>query len=64
MINHSSAKSYNMLTGKPKEDPYVSAHTNEKLKKRIEIECREYNLESRDADELHNIYQNTLHEHR
>ena len=56
MINHSSAKSYNMLTGKPKEDPYVSAHTNEKLKRKIEIECREYNLESRDADELHNIY--------
>ena len=64
MINHSSAKTYNVVTGQPKEDPYVAAHDNERLKKKIEIECREYNLESTDATELHNIYQNNLHDHR
>ena len=64
MINHSSAKTYNVVTGQPKEDPYVAAHDNERLKKKIEIECREYNLESTDATELHNIYQNNLNDHR
>ena len=65
IINHSSAKSYNVLTNKPKDDPYVTAQvSNEKLKKRIEIECREYNLESTDATELHNIYLDNLNDHR
>ena len=63
MLNHSGAKDYNLVTNKPRDDPYVAPNSNEKLKKKIEIECKEYNLESTDATELHNIYQTNLREH-